>query len=133
MLRIARDEPALFASDMHLSAQSPGTAARFLAELDRHGPSAAHLFLLGDLFEMWVGDDVGDPLADALADIAARFTKAADAAGEVALFQVAAIGDHYLFVSDGKKGLGANDLLIQLVGVDEVSAIDLTQGRFALG
>lgn len=76
MLRIPREEPALFASDMHLSAQAPGTAARFLAELDRHGPSAAHLFLLGDLFEMWVGDDVEDPLADALADRLKRLASA---------------------------------------------------------
>jgi UDP-2,3-diacylglucosamine hydrolase len=76
VLRIPRDEPVLFASDMHLAAEAPATADRFLASLARHGPSAAHLFLLGDLFELWVGDDAGDPLgarlADALAELARR-------------------------------------------------------------
>jgi UDP-2,3-diacylglucosamine hydrolase len=66
-LRIGRDEPVLFASDMHLSAHAPRTAERFLRALDGHGGSAAHLFLLGDLFELWVGDDTPDPVADVLA------------------------------------------------------------------
>ncbi len=65
---IPRDEPVLFASDVHLAPDSPRTAARFLAALERHAPQAAHLVLLGDLFELWVGDDGADPLADRLAD-----------------------------------------------------------------
>jgi UDP-2,3-diacylglucosamine hydrolase len=67
-LRIAPGEPVLFASDMHLSPECPRTAQVFLDALDRHGPSAAHLFLLGDLFEVWVGDDGADALAEALAE-----------------------------------------------------------------
>jgi len=74
MLRVARDEPVVFASDTHLAPEAPGTAERFLAELARHGPAAAHLFLLGDLFELWVGDDGADPLADRLATALARLS-----------------------------------------------------------
>jgi UDP-2,3-diacylglucosamine hydrolase len=76
MLRIPRDEPALFASDVHLAPEHPGTADRFLAALDRHGPGAAHLFLLGDLFELWVGDDGADALAARLAGSLARLSAA---------------------------------------------------------
>jgi len=67
MLRIGRDEPVLFASDMHLSVDGPRTAERFLRALGEHGGAASHLFLLGDLFELWVGDDAPDALAEALA------------------------------------------------------------------
>ena len=69
MPRIPRDEPVLFASDTHLAAEAPGTAARFLDALEREGPGAPHLFLLGDLFELWVGDDGADPLAARLAEV----------------------------------------------------------------
>lgn len=71
MLRIPSDEPALFASDMHLAPEVAATAERFLDALGRHGPGAAHVFLLGDLFELWVGDDSVDPLAGRLAGLLA--------------------------------------------------------------
>jgi UDP-2,3-diacylglucosamine hydrolase len=73
MLRIPRSEPALFASDMHLGTEYPSTAERFLDALGRHGPGAAHVFLLGDLFELWVGDDGADPLAGRLAGLLSGF------------------------------------------------------------
>jgi UDP-2,3-diacylglucosamine hydrolase len=66
-LRIRRDEPALFASDVHLQASDPHTAERFFVQLATLGPDAAHVFLLGDLFEVWVGDDADNPFADRLA------------------------------------------------------------------
>lgn len=76
---VPRTEPVLFASDVHLDAAAPRTADRFLDAIARHGPTAAHLFLLGDVFEMWVGDDGADPLADRLRDalqpLAARGTQ----------------------------------------------------------
>lgn len=74
MVRIPRDEPVLFASDMHLSEDTPRTTARFIAAIDRHGPSAAHLFVLGDVFELWVGDDGADATALQLADALARLS-----------------------------------------------------------
>lgn len=76
MLRIDRAEPVAFASDVHLSEAEPDTARRFLEALDAHGASSAHLFLLGDLFEMWVGDDCVDPLADALGERISRLARA---------------------------------------------------------
>lgn len=45
-----------FISDLHLCAAMPRTAAAFAAHL-RHTPADA-VFILGDLFELWVGDDM---------------------------------------------------------------------------
>ena len=75
MLRIPRGEPVLFASDMHLSPDAPGTETLFLDRLGRHGPGAAHLILLGDLFELWVGDDGADAVANRLADALTRLSE----------------------------------------------------------
>ena len=36
----------------------PDTAALFFASLDARASTITHLFLLGDIFEAWVGDDV---------------------------------------------------------------------------
>lgn len=58
----ARDV-GLFASDMHLGDHDPGTAARFFEQLDAAWPQATQIFLLGDLFEAWVGDDQPDAVA----------------------------------------------------------------------
>ena len=70
----------------------------------------------------------GTTLADALADIAARFTAAADSAGEFAFFKVGGTGDYYLFISDGASGVTTNDVVIQLVGVTTISSITVSGG-----
>lgn len=49
-----------FISDLHLSPQSPGTTRIFLAYLKHRARNAERLFILGDLFEVWPGDDVID-------------------------------------------------------------------------
>ena len=63
---------ALFASDMHLCAEEPATAEFFFAQLghrltDSTSSTAStpitHLFLLGDIFESWFGDDGADTVA----------------------------------------------------------------------
>ena len=45
-----------FISDLHLQVESPATFTAFCSYL-RHTPADA-VFILGDLFEVWVGDDV---------------------------------------------------------------------------
>ncbi len=53
---------ALFVSDLHLSPQMPQTAAAFFRFLDEHARHAQQLYLLGDIFEYWAGDDdLDDP------------------------------------------------------------------------
>jgi UDP-2,3-diacylglucosamine hydrolase len=48
---------SLFASDLHLDSEAPWAIDAFLAFLDGPARSAEALYLLGDLFEVWVGDD----------------------------------------------------------------------------
>jgi len=51
----------LFISDLHLEATQPDIAAQFLEFLTVEAVAADALYILGDLFEYWVGDD--DPNA----------------------------------------------------------------------
>ena len=61
-----------FASDLHLDPSTPDIAARFLRFLGGPARGAHSLFLLGDLFEAWVGDDDPEPAhRDVIAAIAA--------------------------------------------------------------
>ncbi|MES2150899.1 MAG: UDP-2,3-diacylglucosamine diphosphatase [Pseudomonadota bacterium] len=48
---------ALFISDLHLQPVHPHTADAFLAFLSERAMAAQALYLLGDLFEYWAGDD----------------------------------------------------------------------------
>jgi UDP-2,3-diacylglucosamine hydrolase len=48
---------ALFISDLHLQPSQPKTCAAFFDFLERHAMAAKALYVLGDLFEYWVGDD----------------------------------------------------------------------------
>ena len=50
----------LFVSDVHLDASAPAAIEQFLGFLDTHAKNAEALYILGDLFEMWVGDDDSD-------------------------------------------------------------------------
>jgi UDP-2,3-diacylglucosamine hydrolase len=51
----------LFISDLHLTAGDAETTRRFVDFI--HGPARAarELYILGDLFEAWIGDDEDDP------------------------------------------------------------------------
>lgn len=48
---------ALFVSDVHLKPEAPRTTQAFFDFLDRHARTARQVYLLGDLFEYWAGDD----------------------------------------------------------------------------
>ena len=47
----------LFISDLHLEADRPDIGKQFLEFLARDAAEADDLYILGDLFEAWVGDD----------------------------------------------------------------------------
>ena len=51
----------LFVSDLHLDAQSALANERFLTFLREEAAQARVLYILGDLFEAWIGDDDPDP------------------------------------------------------------------------
>ena len=66
----------LFVSDLHLDAARPEITAHFLRFLATQARGADALYILGDLFEAWVGDD--DP-SDAGHAVAAGLRGLADA------------------------------------------------------
>jgi UDP-2,3-diacylglucosamine hydrolase len=51
---------ALFISDLHIDASSPAIVGQFLSFLATEARHADALYILGDLFESWVGDDAAD-------------------------------------------------------------------------
>jgi UDP-2,3-diacylglucosamine hydrolase len=51
----------LFISDLHLSLEKPELTRRFLSFLVQRAPQAAQVYILGDLFDAWVGDDDWTP------------------------------------------------------------------------
>ena len=57
---------SLFVSDLHLDASRPRATALFLDFLRGEARQAQALYILGDLFEAWIGDDADDALADAV-------------------------------------------------------------------
>jgi UDP-2,3-diacylglucosamine hydrolase len=52
----------LFVSDLHLDSGAPEAVEQFLEFLRTHAADAEALYILGDLFEAWVGDDDPDPV-----------------------------------------------------------------------
>ncbi len=52
---------ALFISDLHLEASQPGIGKQFLSFLSGEARKAESLYILGDLFEAWLGDDDPNP------------------------------------------------------------------------
>jgi UDP-2,3-diacylglucosamine hydrolase len=55
---------ALFISDLHLDSERPHSTREFLAFMERRARNAERLYILGDLFEAWIGDDDDDPGLD---------------------------------------------------------------------
>jgi UDP-2,3-diacylglucosamine hydrolase len=62
----------LVVSDLHLDREPGTTLEQFLAFLGGPAHEASALYILGDLFEYWVGDDARFPAAEALAAALAR-------------------------------------------------------------
>jgi UDP-2,3-diacylglucosamine hydrolase len=52
---------ALLVSDLHIDAAEPAIGEQFIAFLDGEARGAEALYVLGDLFETWIGDDDDDP------------------------------------------------------------------------
>lgn len=62
-----------FISDLHLSGERPGIIRLFLDFLQQQATQSEGLYILGDLFEFWIGDDAVpvemEPVVRALAEL----------------------------------------------------------------
>ena len=68
-----------FISDLHLADERPDSTETLLRFLNDIAPSAQRLFILGDLFEYWIGDEALDlpmpaQVASALRELGSRGT-----------------------------------------------------------
>lgn len=66
----------LFISDLHLEDSRPDITEGLLNFLDRESGRCSALYILGDLFEVWLGDDTDQPLAGQVADALQAFAGA---------------------------------------------------------
>ena len=62
----------LFISDLHLEAKRPDITRAFLRLLETRAAQFDALYILGDFFEVWLGDDTIDELGREVADALAR-------------------------------------------------------------
>ncbi|MFI4968850.1 MAG: UDP-2,3-diacylglucosamine diphosphatase, partial [Lysobacterales bacterium] len=58
----------LFISDLHLDASRPHITRLFVDFVHAEAMQARGLYILGDLFEAWIGDDMEDETANQVAD-----------------------------------------------------------------
>lgn len=67
----------LFISDLHIDPGQPEIGDQFLSFLEDEGPGADALYILGDLFESWIGDDDPDPYYAGIKEGIAGITRSA--------------------------------------------------------
>jgi UDP-2,3-diacylglucosamine hydrolase len=69
--------PALFISDLHLTEERPAANEQFIDFLESKARSAGALYILGDLFEYWIGDDdLEEPFNAVMAGMLRALTRA---------------------------------------------------------
>jgi UDP-2,3-diacylglucosamine hydrolase len=69
--------PSLFISDLHLSEERPEANERFIAFLEDKARGASALYILGDFFEYWIGDDdLASPFNNVIAGLLRGVTRA---------------------------------------------------------
>jgi UDP-2,3-diacylglucosamine hydrolase len=69
--------PALLISDLHLSEERPAANERFFSLLEKEARAADALYILGDFFEYWIGDDdLGYPFNAVIAGMLRSLTRA---------------------------------------------------------
>lgn len=72
----------LFISDLHLEESRPDITGAFLGFLKTHAMGVERLYILGDFFEAWIGDDERTPLQE---QVAAALREVRDSGTEIFL------------------------------------------------
>lgn len=65
----------LFISDLHLCDSKPQSTEYFLQFLNNEAQSAEAVYILGDFFEVWIGDDCDNPTALTVQTALREFTQ----------------------------------------------------------
>jgi UDP-2,3-diacylglucosamine hydrolase len=62
-------------SDLHLSEDQPHLYALFEHYMQQIAPRSQQLYILGDFFEVWIGDDFSCPLIDNVASLLQQYSQ----------------------------------------------------------
>jgi len=65
----------LFISDLHLQASTPAITELLLQFIEEEASNADALYILGDLFEAWIGDDDDNPFHRTVKDVLQQLDK----------------------------------------------------------
>lgn len=102
----------LFISDLHLCASRPHTTQLLLSFLDTTARGAQALYVLGDLFEYWAGDDdLADPHHH---EVCAAFRRLAESGTHIAVMH----GNRDFLLADGFAQAAGATLLSDPVLID---------------
>lgn len=63
-----KEQVSYFIADLHLAENRPDITACFLSFLENDAVKAEQLYILGDLFEVWFGDDYKTKLTESVID-----------------------------------------------------------------
>ncbi|NAS00576.1 UDP-2,3-diacylglucosamine diphosphatase [Acinetobacter haemolyticus] len=125
----------LFISDLHLSPDHPRLVRGFLALLKEYQTKNTQLYILGDWFNAWIGDDYTAPWLDEIINALQKFSSARNQV----YFQVGnrdfALGQKFLDQFDGillpdVYNLEINHMKIRLEHGDALCADDIAYQRF---
>jgi len=110
----------LFISDLHLSGERPDIIRLFLEFMVTRAPLSESLYILGDLFEVWLGDDFVPPEAQPLLDALRQYTDSG----------------HKLYVMHGNRDFLLGDRFAELTGcqlLSDPTIIDLYGTKTLIG
>ena len=125
----------LFIADLHLSPEHPRLVRGFLDLLAHYKNKNTQLYILGDWFNAWVGDDYSAPWLDEIVSALQEFTQA----GNHVYFQVGnrdfALGQRFLKQFNGSilpevDTLKIGDMQIRLEHGDLLCTDDVSYQKF---
>ncbi|MFT5657863.1 MAG: UDP-2,3-diacylglucosamine hydrolase [Gammaproteobacteria bacterium] len=108
----------LFISDCHVDASKPEITANLLEFLQKRGKDAQFLYILGDLFEVWLGDDDDSSVNDAIIDCLQSLAKNTE-----------------IFFLPGNRDFLLGDQTAQKIGltrIDDLTCLQLGDHRVVL-
>jgi UDP-2,3-diacylglucosamine hydrolase len=110
----------LFISDLHLSGERPEIIKLFLDFMATRATQADALYILGDLFEVWLGDDFIPPDAQMIVDALRKYSDSG----------------HELFIMHGNRDFLVGERFAELSGcqlLPDPSLIDLYGTQTLIG
>lgn len=129
-------KPTLFLSDLHLSRERPSLVAAFRAWCAGPAREAAGIYVLGDLFDDWIGDDqLQEPLAAEIATALKEVVAAGVPVGLVAGNRDFLLGDGFaraagVTLLPGQRIIDVGGIPTLVLHGDEMCTADLGYQRF---